>query len=88
MHENFLNPNKSEKFLSPNKSENFLSPKNTMLQLLLIFLSLENFTISLTILSIDCCSPTFVHLFSALSYIHTAHTVYILFFKFPLITQK
>ena len=88
MHENFLSPNKSEKFLSPNKSENFLSPKNTMLQLLLIFLSLENFTISLTILSIDCCSPTIFHLFSALSHIYTAHTAYILFFKFPLITHK
>ena len=77
-----------EQFLSPNKSENFLSPKNTMLQLLLIFLSLENFTNCLTILNIDCCSPTFVHLFSALSHIYTAHTAYILYFKFPLITHK
>ena len=76
MHENFLSPNKSEKFLSPNKSENFLSPKNTMLQLLLIFLSLENFTISLAILNIDCCSPTFVHLFSALSHIYTAYCIH------------
>ena len=74
-----------EKFLSPNKSEKFLSPKNTMLQLLLIFLSLENFTNCLTILNIDCCSPTFVHLFSAPSHIHTA---YILYFKFQLITHK
>ena len=76
MHENFLSPNKSEKFLSPNNSEIFLSPKNTMLQLLLIFLSIENFTNSLTILNIDYCSPTFVHLFSALSYIHTAYCIH------------
>ena len=74
-----------EKLLSPNKSEIFLSPKNTMLQLLLIFLSSKNFTVSLTILNIDCCSPTFVHLFSGLSHFHTA---YILYFKFPLITHK
>ena len=76
MHEKFLSPNKSENFLSPKKSEIFLSPKNTMLQLLLIFLSLKNFTNSLTILNIDCCSPTFVNLFSALSYIHTAYCIH------------
>ena len=39
-----------------------------MLQLLKIVLSSENFTNSLTILNINNCSPTFVHLFSALSY--------------------
>ena len=77
-----------EKLLSPNKSGKFLSLKNTMLQLLLIFPSLENFTNSLTILNIDFCSPTFFHLFSALSHIYTAHTAYILYFKFPLITHK
>ena len=88
MHEKSLSPNKSENFLSPKISEIFLSPKIIMLQLLLIFLSLENFTISLTILNIDCCSPTFIHLFSALSHIYTAHTAYILYFQFPLITHK
>ena len=86
MHEKFLSPNKSEKFQKSSKqSEIFLSPKNTMLQLLLIFLSLENFTNCLNILNIDCCSPTFVLLFTALSYIYTA---YILYFKFPLITHE
>ena len=76
MHENLLSPNKSENVLSPKISEIFLSPKNTMLQLLLIFLSLENFTISLTILSIDCCSPMLVHLFSAVSHIYTTYYIH------------
>ena len=99
----FLSSVMHEKFLSPNKSENFLSPKNSKSKKFRNFskskkynastianfpVSLENFTNCLTILNIDCCSPTFVHLFSALSYIHTAHTAYILYFKFPLITHK
>ena len=92
MHVNFLSPkNTMLKISKSNKiqASEFLSPKNTSLRIskskkynastIANFPKFRFFTFSLTILDIDCCSPTFAHLFSALLHFYTA---FILFLNF------